>query len=653
MKVSGCGGIGEDCYSKVVLLLLILLPPVWSVGLKIDLRVGSVQGGIEKVQGSADRGKNYASFSGIPYAEPPVGKLRFKDPVEKPLWEGVLDVSQKGKIECLQLGRDVVSQRQDSETIIGVEDCLVLNVYAPLDEKDELFLSPLPVMVWIHGGGFVRGNGGTDFYGPDFFMSSENPVILVTLNYRLGILGFLSLGDDVVTGNMGLKDQTLALKWVQENIAKFGGDPNRVTIFGESAGGRSVMAHILSPWSKDLFHQAIVQSGAITDLRNLIPSHPPEYYARQVLEDLEVEDDLDQLDSLQLLQILQKVPANQIVQRNGLFEEFMFALVPWKPIVDGNHASKPFIPDDPRILLAEGNFNKVPIITGGNQDEGTFFLTQFLANEDLFEEVHENFDVKGPFLLLGVCQDDVTEEDTATAHLIKNEYLDGLHTNFTKDNWQRIAKIFGDIIYLVPLDIEARSLVENSDQPVYYYRNKYKGGLSVPPMLLASDQEKLFKSYDFGVSHADELFLLFRQTGLLSDRNEILRTEKDQLMIKKLIRLWTSFASKGQPDEPEWHPLTKDNHKWAQINRDGSIKMAWDEDFEHKVEFVRSMFEVLVGYRNMIFHEHPAAKEMLNRPGDPEEAIELNANRGPSEEDIERMMLEPELGLGHKLHEEL
>merc|ERR1711971_62002 len=108
----------------------------------------------------------------------------------------------------------------------------------------------------------------------------------------------------------------------------------------------------------------------------------------------------------------------------------------------------------------------------------------------------------------------------------------------------------------------------------------------------------------------------------------------------------------GHMDNDIGHDIksaSKDNHKWAQINRDGSIKMAWDEDFEHKVEFVRSMFEVLVGYRNMVFHEHPAAREMLNRPDNPEEAIELN--RGPSEEDIERMMLEPEFG--HKLHEEL
>ena len=126
------------------------------------------------------------------------------------------------------------------------------------------------------------GSGGPDMYGPDYFMSqvclllnqlfvynlkqlftfqNDKPVILVTVNYRLGILGFLSLGDDVITGNMGLKDQSLAMNWVQDHISRFGGDPNQVTIFGESAGGISIMAHLLSPWSKGLFQRAIVQSG--------------------------------------------------------------------------------------------------------------------------------------------------------------------------------------------------------------------------------------------------------------------------------------------------------------------------------------------------------------------------------------------------------
>ena len=107
------------------------------------------------------------------------------------------------------------------------------------------------------------GLGGPEMYGPDYFMSSESPVILVTVNYRLGILGFLSLGDDVISGNMGLKDQTLAMKWVKKHISMFGGNPEQVTIFGESAGGISIMSHLISPWSKGLFQRAIVQSGPL------------------------------------------------------------------------------------------------------------------------------------------------------------------------------------------------------------------------------------------------------------------------------------------------------------------------------------------------------------------------------------------------------
>ena len=122
-------------------------------------------------------------------------------------------------------------------------------------------------------------------------------------------------------------------------------------------------------------------------------------FCRQLLEDLDPEDDLDQLNSLQLLQILQKTNAKELVKRNALFEEFMFTLIPWKPIVD-KFASNPFLPDDPRVLLSEGEFNHVPIMTGGNQDEGTMFLTQFLLNEDLFEQVGgDNFNAKGKFYL--------------------------------------------------------------------------------------------------------------------------------------------------------------------------------------------------------------------------------------------------------------
>ena len=325
---------------------------------------------------------------------------------------------------------------------------------------------------------------------------------------------------------------------------------------------------------------------------------------------MEIEDDLDQLNSLQILQILQKMPYEDLIGKTGLFEKFMFTKNPWKPIVD-KHASQPFLPDDPKALLSDGQFNKVPIVIGGNQNEGSFYLAQFLLNPELFKEVEDNFDNDGPLLFLNVEEDEVHEQDSATAHLIKNEYLDGLHTNFTEDNWKRIANIFSDIVWLVPIDLQVRLLVEQSNQPIFYYRYKHKGGVTLP--MTYEYYDKISK-YDFGVCHGDDLFVLFRQENF---KEEL----KNQDMIKKMVKLWTQFAHTGVPDQ-EWQALAKDNHKWAALD-ERKLRMEWDEDFAHKVEFIRSMFEVLVGYRNVKFQDHPAVKQMLEERNLDEDTIDF------------------------------
>lgn len=178
----------------------------------------------------------YQEFKGIPYAEPPIGKLRFKAPVKHKGWKLIRNAREHGP-NC------EVS-----------EDCLYLNVYTmSLKCKRS-------VMVYIHGGSFNSGSGDSTLFGPSYFMK-EN-VVIVTLNYRLGAFGFLSTGDEVIQGNNGLKDQLMALKWVKQNIEAFGGDVNSITIFGESAGSASVEYLILSPLAKGLFHRAISESGS-------------------------------------------------------------------------------------------------------------------------------------------------------------------------------------------------------------------------------------------------------------------------------------------------------------------------------------------------------------------------------------------------------
>ncbi|XP_011630104.1 esterase E4-like [Pogonomyrmex barbatus] len=205
--------------------------------------IGTVEEGIY--------GDLYFAFRGIPYAKPPIGELRFKDPVPPEAWSENRDASKYGNV--------AVQYNIFDGTIIGDEDCLYLNVY-----NTDLELSQKrAVMVWIHGGGFFMGDGNPSIYGPDFIIRKD--VVLVTLNYRLGVLGFLNLNDEVATGNQGLKDIVMALKWVQKNIAKFGGDPKNVTIFGESAGGAIVHYLTLSPLTEGLFHKAIAHSGVVVN----------------------------------------------------------------------------------------------------------------------------------------------------------------------------------------------------------------------------------------------------------------------------------------------------------------------------------------------------------------------------------------------------
>ncbi|XP_074042065.1 juvenile hormone esterase isoform X3 [Leptinotarsa decemlineata] len=214
----------------------------------VSVREGKLLGSVK----SDLNGKTFFSFQGIPYAKPPLGELRFKAPQPPEKWKGVRDATKEGS-ECYAKG---------ISAYVGSEDCLVLNVFTR-----EISGSTLkPVMFWIHGGGFTSSSGNSDLYGPEFLLTED--IVLVTFNYRLGPLGFLRLRDPSlgVPGNAGLKDMVMALKWVQRNIKQFSGDPNNVTIFGESAGGAAVHLLMLSPMAKGLFHKAISQSGCATNV---------------------------------------------------------------------------------------------------------------------------------------------------------------------------------------------------------------------------------------------------------------------------------------------------------------------------------------------------------------------------------------------------
>ncbi|XP_049542707.1 putative inactive carboxylesterase 4 [Anopheles darlingi] len=198
--------------------------------------------------------RTYSAYLGIPYAKPPVRELRFANPVPNDLWDGIYDASKE---------KDICAQKIVT-LILGSEDCLYLNVFVPeYNTFDNGGL--LPVMLYIHGGSFSRGAAFIATRDPVRLMTTRR-VIVVTIQYRLGALGFLSTGDLSAPGNFGMKDQVLAMRWVQRNIRAFRGDPQLITIFGESAGGASVQYHMISRMSRGLFQRAISMSGSALSL---------------------------------------------------------------------------------------------------------------------------------------------------------------------------------------------------------------------------------------------------------------------------------------------------------------------------------------------------------------------------------------------------
>ena len=243
---------------SVIVLVVVNLLASLSEAASVLTKSGVVKGGSSQFRG-LERNGSLHTFQGIPYAEPPTGMRRLLAPVPVRSWEGSLDVSGEPASQCLQ-------PSPISHQIVGDEDCLFLNIYTELLPQPASHIHYLrPVFFWIHGGSFKIGSG--TFKGMNMDLLVEAGLVVVTVNYRLGPLGFLALPGTEISGNQGLKDQLLALRWVKQNIANFGGDPSRITIAGMSAGGVSVHAHILSPWAAEeqLFQAGISFRQEIND----------------------------------------------------------------------------------------------------------------------------------------------------------------------------------------------------------------------------------------------------------------------------------------------------------------------------------------------------------------------------------------------------
>ncbi|CAO2610070.1 Acylcarnitine hydrolase [Lemmus lemmus] len=311
-----------------------------------NTHTGQVRGSLVQVN---DAKVGVHTFLGIPFAKPPVGPLRFAPPEDPEPWSGVRDGTSHSAI-CLQNlemmnSEGLKDMNLPMPTLSMSEDCLYLNIYIPAHAREG---SNLPVMVWIHGGALV---GGMASMTDGSTLAAIEDVVVVTIQYRLGVLGFFSTGDEHVRGNLGYVDQVAALRWVQKNIAHFGGNPDLVTIFGEYAGGTSVSSLVVSPMSKGLFHRAIMESG-VTLLPGLISdTHERVYTTVAKLSGCET------MDSEALVHCLRGKSEAEILVINKVFKTI-------PAVVDGV-----FLPKHPQELLASVDFHPVPSIIGVNNDE--------------------------------------------------------------------------------------------------------------------------------------------------------------------------------------------------------------------------------------------------------------------------------------------
>ncbi|KAM8860457.1 pyrethroid hydrolase Ces2e-like [Synchiropus picturatus] len=471
----------------------------------IHTKLGSLSGDILTVKGTENK---VHAFLGVPFAKPPVGPaLRLAAPQDPEGWEGVRDATKQPPM-CVQ---DWQVSAQFIEKVFQLqmelpevsEDCLYLNIYTPATRPHD---AKLPVMVWIHGGGLTMGTAS--MYDGSALAAYEN-VVVVSIQYRLGLLGYLSTGDEHMAGNWGMLDQVQALKWVQEHIHKFGGASNSVTIFGESAGGVSVSLLLLSPLTEGLFHKAIAESGTAA------------MYA------------MVQENSLATTQMVANMSGCSIESTEKIAEcmknldmETMNTLVKdstlrFPVITDGHFLTKPV-----KQLLENHELQKVPFITGVTDDEGGYLLMHFFAppnwTEGLDREQVSN--IMSTFF-----------PDVEVRELLLEEY--GVTSDDRVKNRDALTQHIGDTIFNIPAVVVANAH-RDAGAPVYLYEYRYS------PSLMKSKRPSFV-----GCDHGDEIFSVF---GFCFTQTRVALPDpclvEEEQLARTVMSYWANFARTGSPN---------------------------------------------------------------------------------------------------------
>nr|CAD7460856.1 unnamed protein product [Timema tahoe] len=460
-------------------------------------------------------------------------------PQGAPSWEGVKDASSVGS-----------SCRMS-------EDCLYINVYSPQLPSGNETNSLLAVMVWIHGGGFNVGSGSPSLYGPGFLL--EKKILLVTFNYRLGALGFLGLSHSEVSLNNGLKDQRAALRWVQQNIERFGGDPARVTLFGESAGGVSVEYQLISPSTSGLFQRAISGSGSVLNPWAYVDPTSAQTRARQLAQLLgcTAEDNNDVYNflmeaSAENITIYQDRVSTVRRSSDGL------AFLPTVEDETGNGGDV-FLPATPLEILKSGNFNHVPYITGFCSAEGKAWVAHMPPV--LWDQLNNNFESFLPYdlnLTIG------TNESQQVAALVRKFYFGNETASLA--TIEQLVNLVTDSWFLQGIHRTVKFLQRHNSTPMYVYQFSYEGRLSY---------SYIFQfNYPFpGAGHGDDLNYLFTTTYF--NYTEFESNSTEMKTVRRMVTLWTNFAKSrelGEGLDLTWEPVGESKQTYLDINTELSVQ---------------------------------------------------------------------------------
>ncbi|XP_073953927.1 venom carboxylesterase-6-like [Choristoneura fumiferana] len=465
-------------------------------------------------------------------------------------WQGTYEGHIK-KPTCLQYNSR--GRNGEPRGLSGSEDCLYLNIFTPSLQ------GTAPVVVFDYNDNFRTGFNSTDTYSPDFFLEEE--VIVVTVSYRVDILGYLTTEDDVIPPNAGLKDFILALEWIKENIKQFGGDPNRVTLMGSRGGAALAHTLLYSEKAKGLFSGVIMQSG--TAFEAVYFSKRARQKALQLAEVFDINTD----DTRHILEELQKIDAEIVFMKqvdiidNEDMLKYQMSIFPFSPIVetDTPDAVLTALPENSKVI------NDVPILVGMNSREGLDLVSHYIFEPRLLEQTERDFLIHFP-IRAGFRFD----RNSSIYKDVEKEIIDFYLKDGTLyyGNILEYAVYVSDLLHNYALDYTVRSFSKDLSSSLFYYMFDYRGMLNENSEFMARRARNSMGNW--GATVGDEICYLHLCKRIQKNYNELIKLVSEQTeikVLKKMVRMWTNFIKTGNPTPKQKDSALKDLI-WEPVNKE-------------------------------------------------------------------------------------